>query len=290
MRILIVGCGYVGLPLGAELVRRGHEVFGLCRHPGRELAAAGLVPLPADLTRPETLAPLPREFDRVVNCAASGGGSAEDYRRLYVEGNQNLLAWLSPRPPGKFVYTSSTSVYAQSDGAVVTEDSPAQPEAPTARMLVEAEARLQAAASSGFPAVILRVAGIYGPGRGHAFQQFLRGEARLEGEGACHLNMIHRDDVAGAIRAAWERGTPGEIYNAVDDEPVTQRAFFTWLAATLNRPLPPSVAADEGAWRKRGVTNKRVCNTKLHTRLEYHFKYPNFRAGYAPLCAEIARP
>jgi nucleoside-diphosphate-sugar epimerase len=96
--------------------------------------------------------------------------------------------------------------------------------------------------------------------------------------------------VVGAIIAAMERGTPGEIYNAVDDEPVTQLAFFTWLAGGVNRPLPPRVVADEGVWRKRGTTNKRVGNTKLHTRLEYHFKFPNFRTGYAPQCPYISKP
>jgi nucleoside-diphosphate-sugar epimerase len=290
MRILIVGCGYVGLPLGAELDRRGHAVFGLCRRPGREMVAAGIIPLAADITRPESLEPLPNEFDWVVNCAASGGGSAEDYRRLYVAGNQHLADWLGERPPKKFVYTSSTSVYGQNDGGWVTEESPAESAAETAQVLRAAETGLQTAAARGFPAVILRVAGIYGPGRGHAFQQFLAGDARIEGDGSRHLNMIHRDDVVGAIIAAMEHGTSGEIYNAVDDEPVTQLAFFTWLAGELNRPLPPRVAADEGVWRKRGTTNKRVGNAKLHTRLEYPFKYPNFRAGYAPLCAEISKP
>ena len=88
MKCLIVGCGYVGLPLGAELVRLGHEVFGLRRSASAEgeLKAAGIQPLIADITQPETLAKLPREFDWVVNCVASRGGSAEDYRQIYLEG------------------------------------------------------------------------------------------------------------------------------------------------------------------------------------------------------------
>ena len=94
MRVLIVGCGYVGLPLGAELARRGHAVSGLRRSAAAELRAAGIEPLPADVTRAETLRNLRRDFDWVVNCAASGGGSAEDYRQLYLEGNRNLVSWL----------------------------------------------------------------------------------------------------------------------------------------------------------------------------------------------------
>ena len=253
------------------------------------------MPLHADITRPETLAQLPRDFDWVVNCSASGGGGADAYRRVYLEGNRNLTAWLAGVPLKKFVYTSSTSVYGQNDGSLVTETSPTEPEAPKAKILVEAE-KLLLAASSGsrgrsphqqnFPAVILRVAGIYGPGRGHWFKAFLRGEARIEGDGARSLNMIHRDDLIGVLIAALERGTPGEVYNAADQEPVSQRRFFEWLAAELNRPLPPTVAADAETWRKRGVTNKRISNAKLRAELKYEFRFPDFRAGYT---AEIQR-
>lgn len=290
MRVLIVGCGYVGLPLGAELVRRGHEVFGLRRSVLAEakLQAAGITPLHADITQPETLARLPRGFDWVVNCSASGGGSADDYRKVYLEGNRNLLAWLAGSPLKKFVYTSSTSVYAQNDGSAVTETSPTEPEADPAKVLVETEKLLlSAVAERKFPAVILRVAGIYGPARGHAFKQFLRGEARIEGDGARWLNMIHRDDLIGVIIAALKHGAPGEIYNAADNAPPSQLEFLKWLAAELKQPLPPRVAADAETGRKRGVTNKRVSNAKLRAELKYEFQFPDFRAGYT---AEIARP
>ena len=287
MRVLIVGCGYVGLPLGKELAQLGHEVFGLRRSAlaAGEMQAAGIHPLLADVTQPESLTKLPRNFDWVVNCTASGGGGAEDYRKIYLMGNRNLIAWLAGSPLKKFIYTSSTSVYAQNDGSVVTENSPAKPDAATTQVLVETEKLLlTAVAERKFPAVILRVAGIYGPGRGHSFKQFLRGEARIEGDGARWLNMIHRDDVVGAIIAALERGTPGEIYNAVDNEPVSQLNFFEWLAAELQKPLPPKVTADGG--RKRGVTNKRVSNAKLVAELKCRLQFPDFRAGYA---AELRR-
>ena len=289
MRVLIVGCGYVGLPLGAELVRRGHEVSGLRRSAlaEAELKTAGITPLHADITRPETFARLPRDFDWVVNCSASGGGGAEDYRKVYLDGNRNLLAWLADSAVKKFVYTSSTSVYAQNDGSVVTETSPVEPEADTSRVLVETEKLLlEAVAERKFPAVILRVAGIYGPGRGYAFKQFLRGEARIEGDGSRVLNMIHRDDLIGIIITALQRGAAGQIYNAADNEPVSQRKFYDWLAAELKQPLPSQVASDAEVWRKRGVTNKRVSSAKLRAELKYEFQFPDFRAGYA---AEISR-
>ena len=95
MRVLIVGCGYVGLPLGAELVQQGHEVFGLRRSAADELKAAGITPLLADITRAESLAGLPRDFDWVVNCVASGGGGAGEYQQLYLQGTRNLIEWLA---------------------------------------------------------------------------------------------------------------------------------------------------------------------------------------------------
>lgn len=288
MRVLIVGCGYVGLPLGAELARQGHEVFGLRRSATAEdeMKAAGIRPLAGDVTKPETPAKLPRQFDWVVNCVAAGSG-AENYRQIYLEGNRNLVSWLADSPPQKFVFTSSTSVYGQDDGSVVTENSPAEPAEETSKVLVETEKLLQAAAAQRrFPAVILRVAGIYGPGRGHWFKQFLKNEARIEGDGSRFLNMIHRDDVAGCIIAALNNGQPGEIYNAVDDEPVTQLKFFEWLASELKRPLPPRIPPEAEIRRKRGATNKRVSNARLRTELKYDFQFPDFRKGYA---AEIRR-
>lgn len=287
MRVLIVGCGYIGLPLGKELIHRGHEVFGLRRNAADELKAAGIVPLRADVTTLVELQRLPCFFDWVVNCVASGGGNADDYREIYLEGNRNLVTWLAEAPPKKFLYTSSTSVYAQNDGSIVTEKSPTEPDTATGKVLVETEKLLLAAAvEHKLPAVILRVAGIYGPGRGHAFKQFLRGEARIEGDGSRHLNMIHRDDLVGAIVAGFEHGVPGEIYNAVDNQPVSQLNFFQWLAGELNRPLPLAIPSDAETRRKRGATSKRVSNTKLRTELKYEFRYPDFRAGYGPLCIE----
>jgi len=283
MRVLIVGCGYVGLPLAATLAKEGHEVTGMCRTNSaeNELRAAGIKPHITDITQGEVLAKLPIAYDWVVNCVSSSHGGVEEYRRVYLQGMRNLVEWLAAAPPRKFVYTSSTSVYGQTDGSIVTESSAAEPAAETAQILVEAENVLLAAAQQkGFPAVILRVAGIYGPERGHWFKQYLRGEAVIEGKGERILNMIHRDDVVGAIIVALQSGRPGEIYNAVDDEPVTQIDFFQWLSTRLKRSLPPSATEHPESARKRAGTNKRVSNLKLKTELGYRFKYPDFRQGY----------
>jgi nucleoside-diphosphate-sugar epimerase len=288
MRVLIVGCGYVGVPLGVELIRLGHEVFGLRRNPAaeNELKNAGIKPLFADVTKPSELEKLPRNFDWVVNCVAAGGDE-ENYREVYFNGTKNLIEWLASNPPQKFIYTSSTSVYAQNDGSQVKESSPAEPLAETSKILVETEKILfDASAERKFPAVILRVAGIYGPERGHAFKQFLKDAAQIDGDGSRHMNMIHRDDLVGCIIAALKNGRAGEIYNAVDDEPVSQRHFFEWLAQAVDKPLPPSMPENPDAIRKRGTTNKRVSNRKLKMELGHGFKHPTFRQGYS---AELLR-
>jgi nucleoside-diphosphate-sugar epimerase len=289
MRVLIVGCGYVGLPLGTELVRQGHQVWGMRRSAGAagEMCVAGITPVQADITRPETLQTAPSGFDWVVHCVSASGGGVEEYRQAYVEGTRNLLAWLRAHPPQKLVYTSSTSVYGQSDASWVDETSATEPEAPTSRILLEAEQLLvNAAEKAGLPAVILRCAGLYGYGRGYWLRQFLSGTARIEGRGSRFLNLLHRDDAAGIVEAALKAGQPGEIYNAVDECPVSLLALLEWLAAELSQSLPPSVPEESGAVRKRGATNKRVSNRKLKRDLGYEFRFPSFREGFT---AELRR-
>ena len=186
----------------------------------------------------------------------------------------------------RLVYTSSTSVYGQDDGSPVTEESETAPEADTSQMLVRAEDLLREHGNAGIlRATILRCAGIYGPGRGYWLQQFLRGEAALEEAGQRWLNMVHRDDVGGAVLAVLHASEPGTVYNVVDDEPAQQRTVFEWLAARLNQPLPHSVPAGNVS-RRRGASNKQVINRKLRLELGWNLRYPSFRQGYE---AELVR-
>jgi nucleoside-diphosphate-sugar epimerase len=287
MRVLIAGCGYVGLPLGAELARLGHEVFGVTRSDRRdaEMRAGGIEPLRADITRAEELAGLPRGLDWVVNTVSSGKGGLEGYLRVYLDGTRTLLKWLEAAPPRKYVYTSSTGVYGQTDGSLVKESSPAEPAGELGKVLAQTERMLlEAARERGFPAIVVRVAGIYGPGRGHLLSQYLKDEARIPGRGERLINMIHRDDLIACLAAALKSGRPGEIYNAVDDEPVPQIHFFRWLSETLGKNMPP-FGAEETAG-KRAVTNKKVSNRKLRMELGCVLRYPTFRQGYT---AEIQR-
>lgn len=278
MRVLIVGCGYVGVELGTQLAGHGHEVYGMRRNVTAATDLPGIRPIQGDITDAGSLAGKVAGFDWVVNAVSSSKGGAPEYRAVYLEGNRNLLKALAPSPPQKYVFTSSTSVYGQTDGGIVTEASPTEPASETSRILVESE---QLALESQLPVIVLRVAGIYGPGRGHLFQQFLQDRATINGKGDRYLNRVHVADVAGSIAAVLAKGKTGEIYNVVDDEPVTELAFFSWLAEQLGKPLLPFKESDAQP-RKRGITNKRVSNEKLKRTVDYRFRYPTFREGYLP--------
>jgi nucleoside-diphosphate-sugar epimerase len=165
------------------------------------------------------------------------------------------------------VFVSSTSVYAQTDGSVVTEETDAAPDRETGRILREAEEVALAARGA-----VARLAGIYGRGRSVLLKKFFSGEARIEGGGERWLNQIHREDAATAIAAIVRTRAPG-IFNVADDTPLTQRSLYSRLAESFGRPLPPDGPIDLN--RKRGWTHKRVSNAKLRT-LGWAPKYPSF--------------
>lgn len=275
MRVLILGCGYAGLALGTRLLAAGHEVSGMRRSVEgiAELRARGIIPLRGDITG--DLGEI-GAFDILVNLASSSRGGPDEYRAVYLEGTRNVLSWMRAHPPRCYIYTSSTSVYAQTDGSVVTEESAAEPRNETSRILRETEELVLG--QSHVPAIVLRTSGIYGPGRGHLFQQYLRGETVMRDNGSHYINMVHVEDVAGAIEHCLSNSVPDGLYNLTDDQPVTQRAFFEWLSMRLKKQMPPCAPAD--AKRKRGVTNKRVSNAKLRS-TGYPFIFPSFREGYS---------
>ena len=276
VRVLIAGIGYVGQAVAVRLIQAGHQVSGLRRGEGRELEALGISTVRCDITQAAQLQEVHGPFDWLINTVSSSKGGVEEYKAVYLEGTRNLLGWAQEHPLQKYVHVSSTSVYGQTDGSQVDETSPTEPSSETGRILVEAEKLIL---SAKVPAVILRASGIYGPERGHLFQQYLRGEATISGDPQRYLNMIHRDDLVGAIIAALERGRAGETYNVTDDVPVPLIDFFRWLSAELKRPMPPSVA-EAPSKRKRAVTSKRISNVKLKAQTGYQFIYPGYREGY----------
>ncbi|MFM1944622.1 MAG: hypothetical protein RI897_3604 [Verrucomicrobiota bacterium] len=283
MRVLIAGCGYVGMSLGVRLVEAGHEVVGVRRSTtgAGELSALGIRPLAVDLSEAKQLDRLGGRFDWVVNTVASSrGGGVADYERTYLAGTRNLLRWLAGQGCARYVYTSSTGVYGQDDGGWVGESSELAPEAETARVLVATEREVL---RGGVGGVVLRLAGIYGPGRSYWLRMMERGEVRIPGDGTRWMNMVHRDDIVGAVMAVLERGREGEVYNVCDDEPVQYGDFVTWLARRMGLPVPPYAVEESLVRRKRGLTNKRVSNRKLREELGWEPRYSSYREGYEQL-------
>ncbi len=288
MRVLIIGCGYVGMETGRGLVRQGHEVYGIRRSVDRSMAGYGIHPIIGDITKPSFWEHLSPEFGWVINCVSSSRGNAEVYRDVYLNTTRCLMHWLHHTGIDRYVYTSSTSVLGMKDGSTVDESTPVAPATEAARILVETEECLFEAARSGsVPAVILRLSGIYGPERGYLFRKYVAGEAEMT-DPSRYMNMIHRDDAAEAIIAACHHGNPGEVYHITDDKPVTQQEFFEYLSSELRKPMPPAAGETDnkaGTPRKRAPTSKRISNLKAREHLQWQPAYPSWKEGFA---AEIA--
>ena len=268
-RALIAGCGFVGLATARLLQGRGWEVGGLTHSEESAGALAGehFPVLACDLSDAAALARLHSwEYaDVVIHCASSGRGGADAYRAVYLDGARNVLERLRPK---QLLFTSSTSVYAQTDGSTVDENSPAEPDRETGRVLRDTEELVLQHGGT-----VARLAGIYGPGRSVLLRKFSTGEAVIEADGRRFVNQVHRDDIASALTTLAAANATG-IFNVVDDEPLTQRAIYEWLAAHFGKPIPPTGPMDPN--RKRGWTNKRVSNAKLRG-LGWAPRFPSFR-------------
>lgn len=277
-RILIAGCGDVGAALGVKLVADGHAVWGLKRNVAT--LPPGIEPIAADLTEAMRLR-LPPKLDSVVYTAAAGRLDATLYQATYVDGVANVLNALRAAGQSlqRFILVSSTSVYAQNDGAWVDEDSPAVADDVGGRSLRQGE---QLAWGGPYPATVIRFAGIYGPGRTRLIDSVRSGRASCVT--GVYSNRIHRDDCAGALRHVLGLAEPAPLYIGVDDEPTLHCEVLRWLAARLG-VQPPVVATSAGAAEARQRGNKRCRNARLKAS-GWRLRYPDYRAGYTDLLAD----
>jgi nucleoside-diphosphate-sugar epimerase len=285
MRVAILGCGYVGLELGRQL-SPDHDVVGVRRSDAgiAAIEQAGFDAVQADLTDPSDLSAVP-DVDVVVFAASSGGRGAEAAREVYVAGQQVAIDHFGSRAvaPDRYVYTSSTGVYGDHGGDWVDEETPLDPQTDKTAVLAEAErVALERPAEFGFEGTVARYGGLYGPER-YRLERYIDGPV-TDG----YLNMVHRDDAAGAVAHLLVRDhARGETVLVVDDEPVSKWEFADWLAEQCGVPEPPKQTkaerlADETlseTARRRIQTSKRCSNEKLRG-LGYEFRYPTFRAGY----------
>jgi nucleoside-diphosphate-sugar epimerase len=267
-RILIAGCGYVGQATADLFHAAGWAVEGWTQS-AQSAAKLAAKPYPVhgvDITDKARISACAGVFDAIIHCASSGGGDADAYRQIYLNGARRLLDRFDG---SRILFTSSTSVYAQRDGSWVTEESETKPARETGRILLETEELVL-----GHDGIVARLGGIYGPGRSALLSKFLAGEATLSARNDRFVNQVHRDDIAAALFLLVNRpASTGEIYNVVDNQPILQSGCYRWLAGNLNRPLPPLGSSTPTS--KRGVSSKRVSNAKLRA-IGWTPQYPRF--------------
>jgi nucleoside-diphosphate-sugar epimerase len=269
--ILIVGCGDLGTTLGQDLVLQGYRVAGVRRTP--QPLPGGISTIAADVTDPASLAALAglRPAILIYSVAASEQ-SDEAYRAQYVEGLRNTLNVLAPLGSVKHAFfVSSTRPYGQSSQDLLDEATPAQPSDFGGHRLLEAESLL---ATAPFPGTVLRLSGIYGPGRTRLLKLATQ-TAHWPAQNSW-TNRIHRDDAAAFIaflvQRALEGGALESCYIVTDSTPAPQHEVLRWIADEMGRKDLPAAPVVGGG---KPLSNARMLATG------FHLRYPSYREGYA---------
>ncbi len=287
-RLVVFGCGYVGAQVARQAAARGMSVTALTRNDTKAavLRAEGIETVVADLAEHDWHGRIAGGADFVLNCVSAGGGGLDGYVRSYLHGMASVLAWgCTKGQAGTLIYTGSTAGYPQGDGAVVDETAALDRDGSRAKVLVDTEearatlaggSRTQSAAWRWF---VLRLAGIYGPGRSHLLEQVRTGE--VAGRGEHRLNLAHRDDIAGAIWAALAAPAPvgNEVFNVADDAPAPKREVVAWLAQQLGVP-EPRFTGEPAAGRRAITPDRTIANAKIKRVLGWRPQYPSYREGF----------
>jgi len=275
--VLIAGCGDVGSRLATQLLAEQWQVYGLRRNVSR--LPQGVVGIAGDLFSEQCPGQWPQKSaDYLVYCAAATEHDEAGYRAAYVDGLQHVLGWLKQRgqAPKRLLFVSSSSVYEQKDGEWVDETSVAEAQAYSGRMMLEAE---QVALGSGIPATVVRLTGIYGPGREWLLTQVRRGY-RVAIEPPLYGNRIHADDAAGLLAFLLKADRSGtaldDCYIGVDDAPAPLAEVVDWLRDYLG----VTEWADDASVRRTG--SKRCSNARARA-LGWVPRYPSYREGYAAI-------
>lgn len=277
--LMIAGCGDVGSRLARNLAASGWTSYGLRRDVAQ--LPAEVLPVAGDLQRPECPAAWPRgQLDYLVYCAAASRHDEDGYRAAYVDGLRHVLAWLAEhgQRPRRLLFVSSSGVYGQQAGEWVDETSPAQATGYSGRVMREAE---DLALASGLPTTLVRLTGIYGPGRQWLLKQVREGY-RVASEPPLYANRIHVEDAAGLLAfllRADAAGTPlADCYLGVDDAPAPLHEVVGWLREYLG----VSHWAEQSSVRRAG--SKRCSNARARA-LGWVPQYPSYREGYAAVLA-----
>lgn len=257
--LLLAGNGFVGRVTAQLFRENGWKVTTLSR--------SGAGDEVADISSLESLRELSGRIDsptHIVHCASASGGGEDAYRAVYLNGVQNLQQVF---PSAKLLFTSSTSVYPQVDGSLVTEESPTELDRETGKILLAAEKLVLA--SGGY---VARLAGVYGNGRSYLLRRFIAGEGTMEEDGSRLLNHTHNEDAASGILFLLENDSEAGIYNICDSTPRSQKETYELLSEKFNQAMPASVPRNLQS--KRGWSHKAVSNAKIRS-LGWQPKYPS---------------
>jgi nucleoside-diphosphate-sugar epimerase len=264
-RLLIAGCGDLGIRLARRLSPQRWTVHGLRRHP--EQLPQTIAGIQADLLDPHSLSQMAREWDSIIYQATPDSRTPETYHDAYVRGLENLLKHCKT---DRLIFVSSTAVYGQNKGEWVDEQSVTQPDAFSGRILLQAEALADAENGTA-----VRFSGIYGPGRDFLIRSVKTGQARCRVNPPQWTNRIHAEDCAGVLQHLLELEETESVYCASDSQPAERCEVLTWLAEQLGASAPE--IDEQGSDQGKRVSNRRLINSG------FEFRYPDFRTGYREL-------
>ena len=283
--VLIIGCGDIGRRVAALCLAQGTKVNALARssETAEQLAAQGIGAYLGDLDRPETLASLPTGGTTVFYFAPPPPqGDDEPRLRTFLHESAGAL-------PAKLIYISTSGVYGDRQGAWVAEATAPRPNTERARRRLAAEIMLREwEKRCGAPVIVLRVGGIYGPGR-LPIERIKKNAPVLREQECGYTNRIHADDLAAVCMAAAQRGSAGGLYNVSDGHPSTMTDYFNLVADLYGLPRPPQVSLEEAKSRLSAEMmsyleeSRRMDNRKMLRELEVRLRYPTLRDGLAAM-------
>lgn len=290
METLIIGCGDIGQRVGTILLEQGKKVSALARSDenAEKIQTLGFSVLRGDLDYQEDTPEIPVHGRQLYYLLAPQGGGKSDYRML------NFCRKLSAdNCPTKVVYISTSGVYGDCGGDVVTEETSINPQTTRAQRRVSAEEQLREQADKlGFDLVILRVTGIYGPGR-LPVARIMQGHPVLSpGEGG-YTNRIHALDLVQICLAAMDRGEDGDIFNVSDGQQSTMTDYFNAVADLHDLPRPKQISLAQAEKEMNPLMlsylkeSRQMDNRKLLEKLEIELRYPTLEAGLQA-CREVS--
>jgi len=283
--IAIIGCGSVGTRLAEWYRQRGIAVSALVQRAEsvKALDQKGIQAFAADLDSADSLSAFPWQFSHYHYFVPPQAHGDDDPRMRHF-----LAALRHQQSHCRLVYLSTTAVYGNCQGQWVDETRPPNPESNRGKRRYHAEQAVRQWAGPGREFVILRVGGIYGPGR--LPEQRLRdGLPVLAQQQSPFVNRIHEADLVQVCDAAALRGKAGSIYNVSDGHPSTMTAYFNAVADVLGLPRPPQLAWPEAEQQLTPALlsylreSRRLDNTKLVNELGIDFRYPDLARGLADL-------